>query len=247
MRGMRSVSLMFLLLVILATCGCIDENDDYAYLQDSSQIASSHDYSQIRQQFSHDEIMYFKEIALGAEYGSASKPMVTRWPDKTVLISVNGNLDENSRTCLNAVIKDFNNLSMTTQLQITEENRGDIIIDFAPDADFSRLEPHYVPVNRGFFWKWYSDCRITRAHILISTAGDLTPAQRCHLIREELTQSLGLSQDSLRYADSMFYAGWTDTPRYSAMDEKIIRMLYSSGVPVCAQSEEIDSYFRQVP
>lgn len=243
---MRFFCLMLLLVIVLVTCGCIDETDDYTYLQDSSTFTPAQDNRLQIHKYSTTDIAYFKEIALGAEYGSAAKPVVTRWPDKTVLISVNGNNDENSRTCLNTVIMEFNNLSTTTQLQIIEDSQGDIVIDFAPDADFSRLEPNYVPVNRGFFWKWYSNCRITRAHILISTAGDLTPAQRCHLIREELTQSLGFSQDSLRYPDSMFYGGWTDTTRYSTMDENIIRMLYSSGVPFCAQSGDIDSYFKKI-
>jgi hypothetical protein len=243
---MRFFCLILLLVIVLVTCGCIDETDDYTPLQDPSTFTASEDNLPQNHEYSTADIIYFKEIALGAEYGSAAKPVVTRWPDKTVLIRVNGNIDENSRTCLNAVIMDFNNLSTTTQLQILEKDRGDIVIDFAPDADFSRLEPNYVPVNRGFFWKWYSNCRITRAHILISTAGDLTHSQRCHLIREELTQSLGLSQDSLRYPDSMFYGGWTDTTRYSIMDETIIRMLYNSGVPFCAQPEEIDSYFKKM-
>ena len=61
--------------------------------------------------------------------------------------------------------------------------------------------------------------------VLISTTG-LTADERAHLIREELTQSLGLLADSARYEDSIFYQEWTTTNRYSPLDRAVIEMLY---------------------
>ena len=47
-----------------------------------------------------------------------------------------------------------------------------------------------------------------------------------HLLREELTQSLGFFNDSWLYPESIFYQGWTDVTEYSEMDKEIIKMLY---------------------
>lgn len=48
------------------------------------------------------------------------------------------------------------------------------------------------------------------------------------MIREELTQSLGLFQDSWRYPDSIFYQGWSDITAYSDLDRTTIGLLYDS-------------------
>ena len=47
-----------------------------------------------------------------------------------------------------------------------------------------------------------------------------------HLLREELTQSLGLAKDSNRYPDSIFQASWTTTTEYSDIDKDLVRLLY---------------------
>jgi len=47
-----------------------------------------------------------------------------------------------------------------------------------------------------------------------------------HLLREELTQSLWLCNDSWKYPESIFYQGWTTTTEYSEMDKKLIAMLF---------------------
>tara|TARA_Y100001938_G_scaffold146032_1_gene223996 strand:+ start:1094 stop:1936 length:843 start_codon:yes stop_codon:yes gene_type:complete len=57
----------------------------------------------------------------------------------------------------------------------------------------------------------------------------LTADQRKSLIREELTQALGMGKDSASYSTSIFYEdtgepGWNTS--YSELDKKIIKMLY---------------------
>ena len=48
-----------------------------------------------------------------------------------------------------------------------------------------------------------------------------------HLLREELTQSLGLCNDSYDYPESIFYQGWTETTEYAEIDKELIQMLYN--------------------
>ena len=51
------------------------------------------------------------------------------------------------------------------------------------------------------------------------------PGQK-HLLREELTQSLGLGNDSPQYIESIFQSAWTTTTSYSMLDKDVIRLLY---------------------
>jgi hypothetical protein len=192
--------------------------------------------------FSPEAVRYFSEVALGAEYG-ASEPQVFRWNKKDVAIRVHGSPDDASRSCLNTIVTDFNRLSTSSQLQVAGQGEGDIDLYFSPESEFPRIEPNYVPGNWGFFWYWNKGgCEIYRARILISTDHG-NPQERCHLIREELTQSLGLARDSDRYPDSIFYGQWTDTNSYSGLDQDLIRMLYSTDLPSCSTEADVRRHF----
>jgi hypothetical protein len=49
-----------------------------------------------------------------------------------------------------------------------------------------------------------------------------------HLLREELTQALGLFNDSYKYDNSIFQQSWTTTTDYAPIDVKLIEMLYNN-------------------
>jgi hypothetical protein len=174
------------------------------------------------QSYTTEQINYFMEVAMGAEFGSGN-PTIRKWIGP-VRVKVNGNPSAQDMQTLQAVLADLNRLTQGITIQLVQSNPN-IEMHFAPEAQFASIEANYRPRNMGFFWTWWDGGRINRAKILISTTG-VTQQERSHLIREELTQSLGLMRDSSRYSDSIFYQGWTSVTRYSAMDEAIISMLY---------------------
>jgi hypothetical protein len=63
----------------------------------------------------------------------------------------------------------------------------------------------------------------TKIFILSSITG----VKRKHVILEEITQSLGLANDSMRYPDSIFYEGESYITSLSKMDKEVIKMLYA--------------------
>jgi hypothetical protein len=137
---------------------------------------------------------------------------------------------------LQSVIDELNTLVSGIQLQIVSVAEGqnphvpgnspNLEIYFVPESKFSQYEPNYQPLNYGFFWDWWNDDKVIQTgKIMISTVG-ITQQERSHLIREELTQSLGLMADSEQYSDSIFYQEWTDTTQYAAIDKVLIEMLY---------------------
>ena len=48
-----------------------------------------------------------------------------------------------------------------------------------------------------------------------------------HILREELTQSIGLLNDSMKYPNSIFYHGWTFPTEYTELDKEVIKMHYN--------------------
>lgn len=104
-----------------------------------------------------------------------------------------------------------------------------IDIHFVPESRFSEIEENYQPLNHGFFWAyWTPSGRIRHADILISS--DIAQRFRNHFIREELTQSLGLMNDSPRFPDSIFFSGPGTNDYYLPLDQQIIAMLYQEEI-----------------
>jgi len=166
---------------------------------------------------------YFREIAGAAEFGEDGG-VLHRWGED-LRIAVYGSPTPEDRAALNAVIEDLNELLSAVEVVVVEAEPN-VEMHFVPVDEFDELEPNYVPGNFGYVYVWWDGSgSIYSARILISTIG-VTQEERAHLIREELTQGLGLLNDSWLYPDSIFHQGWTDTREYSAIDQQVIEMLY---------------------
>jgi hypothetical protein len=181
------------------------------------------------------EIDYLTTIAFGVEYGE-SEAQVKKWTEN-LRIKVSGTPTDEDKQTLKKVVTELNSLQEQITLELVDE-RPNVEMFFVPEAEFAGIEPNYEPTNYGFFWvNWNSAGEIYKARILIST-DQVTQQERSHLIREELTQSLGLMRDSIKYPDSIFYARWTEVTEYSELDKAIIKMLYSDEIePNMTQSE----------
>lgn len=185
--------------------------------------------------YTEEEREYFEEIAFGSEVGVSSR-VIRKWT-KDLRIDVHGSPTSEDEATLNAVVSEINQLIEPVQLVISSEE-SNVDLYFIPLDEFEIVEPNYVPGNLGFFYpNWNSLCEILHANVLISTE-EVTQTERSHLIREELTQSLGLMRDSHRYPESIFYQEWTDVTSYAEIDKTVIEMLYRFEVQTCMNKEE---------
>ena len=175
-----------------------------------------------------EQIEYFGEVAFGTETGDAT-PILRKWAAGP-RIKVLGNPTYQDRAALQRVVGDLNELAPSLGLQIVEEGHT-VEIHFVPAEDFGQVEPNYEPGNLGYFWVWWNrQQEITSARVLISTDG-VSQSERSHLLREELTQVLGLMRDSWSYPQSIFYQGWTDTGEFADIDRALVEMLYRTDLP----------------
>ena len=223
-------SLVFVFFLV-STCCLYIENEKPAPIQTEN--------SQSR--YTDKEIGYFTEIALGTEYGNNTQ-VIRKW-DSDIRIKINGNPNEKDLQSLNQVISDINEIigdKINVSIVSTNQN---IDINFVPLTDFSICNA--VSGNYGYFnCKWRNDV-IYECDICIATDETLLQEERSHMIREEITQSLGLMKDSLKYRDSIFYEGWTQTQRYSEIDRKMIEILYSDDIRPGMRKEEVEFILRK--
>ena len=127
-------------------------------------------------------------------------------------------------------------------LNLTDE-AANLDLYFSPESAFLAIEPSYVPVNLGFFRVWFDENgAIHRGRVLIASEGT-TQTERSHLIREEITQSLGIFKDSWQYPDSIFYEGWSTTSEFGPLDVPAIRSLYSSLLVPGMTRNQVQSVF----
>ena len=126
------------------------------------------------------------------------------------------------------MVAELNQLSSRPRILILTEDsaRINVEVHFVPASSFSGILSQYVPGNRGFFWiMWNGRNEIVSATVLIDNSTAISQSFRNHLIREEITQILGLGRDSPRFPGSIFFDQGLPAPtEYLDIDRTIIRI-----------------------
>lgn len=187
---------------------------------------------------------YFMEVAMSSEWGD-SGGVVRKWTGP-VRVGVLGNPTQDDMQTLRQVIGELNELITDEQVTISLDDRNpNVVMRFIPEAQFRSVEPNYRPRNLGFFWLQWNNRGLSNARILISTTG-VNQRERSHLIREELTQVMGLMSDSYTHADSIFYQRWTDVNAYAPIDRDVIRLLYQPSITYGMSRREVAAEIAQL-
>ena len=172
--------------------------------------------------YTADEIDYFSDIAFGAEFGS-STPFLRRWTPPGPTIRINGSPTTQDLDVLDAVLGEINDLT-GLDIQIVTD---DPIVEmhFVPVASFQSVLPEAPPGNIGLVWLWWNGAdQLVQSVVLVASDRDLD--RRTHIIREEVTQMLGLLQDSFDYPESIFFQGFSLVDEYLPIDRAVIEILY---------------------
>ncbi|TFB14266.1 DUF2927 domain-containing protein [Filobacillus milosensis] len=191
--------------------------------------------------YSQEAFEYFKEIAFGAEYGGS--PYITKWLDD-INIEIIGNPTQKDIETIQKVIDELEQLTPLT-INIVE-NKANINMYFVPQGDFRKYIPGAVLGNWAYF-RYYKGERgqINQAKIAIGTFGS-DQENRNHHIREEMTQVLGLGNDSTKYKNSIFYETEAEVNNqdFSKLDKKVIEILYRPDVKVGMTEKEVTDLFK---
>ena len=187
-----------------------------------------------------ETINYFFEIAFGAEYDCEGEcaSVIHKW-NNDLRIKVSGEPTPEDLETLQQVIVELNDLLTAISFEIVDSQEN-VEIFFIPISEFESIDPDYLPENWGQFQVWISNNVIWKARILIASIG-LSQIERSHLIREELTQSLGLMIDSYSYPQSVFQQAWTETVQYAPIDKALIKLLYDPRLDAGMSRFEIEN------
>lgn len=190
--------------------------------------------------FSQNVLEYYKEIACKSEYSTnndTSSFIPKKWKSD-VKIYIKGIYDSVVISELYKVVSELNELIETIEIKIVEtESDANLIAFIGWGFDYDKFEPNakrFTGTNWGLAciytgtdddWthgSFYVDVVRCNDH-LVAMATQI----KKHILREELTQSLGLLNDSMKYPNSIFYQGWSITNKFSELDKNVIRMHYN--------------------
>ena len=194
-------------------------------------------------------ISYFKEIALGFEFGSSSQ--ITRKWCSDLKVFIGGETNSILLEELDNIISEISSLSTDNfNMEIVSDSSlSNYYIFFGKGDNYAKIFPSassYVNNNWGLFFIWYnsSNC-LNRGQMYVDTdRADFIQAK--HLLREEFTQSLGLARDSDKYINSIFQSSWTTTTSFSQIDKDLIRLLYHPEMQTGLNESEVDVLLRNV-
>ena len=111
---------------------------------------------------------------------------------------------------------------------VKNAKRANSFIYFGSIEENNRNSKSGVKLDGKYFGHFHIQTHqqeIQRAYIFINTK-DSPQVRQKHVIREEITQSLGFLNDTYDYPESIFYQGYSENNFFSEMDKTIIKLLY---------------------
>ena len=189
---------------------------------------------------------YFMEIAFGNEF-SGGYNNIRKWDiDIKVFLPATqyGYLNDE----LARIIEELNLILTDIQIErVLDQNEANYIIYFGDkDTYVNTYEPNAVGLvenNWGLFYiYWDSNWSIYRGSMYVDVIRTLDLDCQKHLLREELTQSLGLMNDTYDYPGSIFYQQWTCGTQYAEIDMDLVKLLYDPNITPGMSKQEVIDY-----
>lgn len=199
---------------------------------------------------SNERLMdWTEEVLLSREF--SEKTGVIKW-GKSPHISIFGG-DAKQERIVKKVVSHINetlNETPIKQIVISSPDQisADIHVHFIPLDEMPSVAKDngfsYTEGNWGFFWVYAprSTYEIERAVVLVAS-DKLKGKILRHIVLEEITQSLGLMNDSSIVDKSIFLQDWDDRQYLSSQDKKLIKFLYNHVEPG-ADRQELEIAFR---
>jgi hypothetical protein len=132
---------------------------------------------------------------------------------------------------------------------LNDSSQSNYFIFFGTGTDYAQLYSSQVDLvtsNLGLFSVfWNNQNQLTSGHMYVDIARTNLTEQK-HLLREELTQSLGLARDSQKYSESIFQSDWTTTTEYALIDRDLIRLLYHPDMSIGLNETQVEVVLKEI-
>ena len=194
--------------------------------------------------YNESVVDYFKEVALGFEFGNESK--ITRRWEGNMKLFIGGKPTPALLAETNRIVSEINDLASNEfNVEVVSDSlQSNFYIFFGSGNSYAAIFPaqsSFVASNWGLFSVSYPSSNVLfKGHMYVDIYRANLIEQK-HLLREELTQSLGLARDSDLYPESIFQQSFsTKTTDYAPIDKDLIRLLYHPKMKVGLDRDQVD-------
>ncbi len=203
--------------------------------------------NRLKHGLSTKEIDLFLQIILKAEFLNQEEG-VKKW-EKDLLVFLKNPEKESLVNEFEEIIREINSLSASISVKrVFEESEANYIIFFSSQETFANFEPSAAPYlegNLGFFTLNYNNQSvITRGCMYVDVERIKELQCQKHILREELTQSLGILNDHNDEEESIFYSEWTCSTEYSQLDRKLIRIFLDPNLKAGMNRDELKDFLK---
>ena len=171
---------------------------------------------------------YFNQILRYSESRPNTEGPIYKW-NKDIYVHLYGNYSSPNKKEVMKVIKELNRLIAPRRIHLVKNpNRANSFIYFGSISENNKNSKSGLRLNGQYYGHFNilaHKQEIQRAYIFINTHDSSRKRQK-HVIREEITQSLGFLNDTYDYPESIFYQGYSESITFSEVDKRIIKLLY---------------------
>lgn len=192
-----------------------------------------------------DVILYFNEVAFGAEIINSGDPYKLQKWNEPIYYFVNGDFTEEDL----ATLSKFNNWLNTIEgfpgiYETKDFVKTNLNIYFCDKETMLAIMGPEVNNFDGAVTFWYTDDIINRATICYRT--DLDQYLRNSVIIEEIYNGLGLIQDTSLREDSIIYSEFSEPQELTKIDELLLKILYSEEIKTGMSAQECEEVIRKL-
>jgi len=174
---------------------------------------------------------YFNEVAYGSdELSGPQTQKITKW-EKDIIMYIEGYYTTQDIINIKNIVAELNGIQNRVKITITKtKSAANSIVYF---GDFKTFDKKYLNNTAGDiscngYCGIFGPVNSTIIEsVKIFIRSQCSTGDRKHAIIEEITQSLGLANDSWKYPESIFYEGYSTTQQLSKLDRELIKMLYN--------------------
>jgi hypothetical protein len=155
--------------------------------------------------------------------------------DKSRITLSTDSASDNDIALIEKTARDFNDASPTVKLSenVKESGTGDILIKFLPGDGIADIKISEAPSSTTL-WETLTPkelylgsvlaAKIQRGTIYINA--NLKDDARRHVLVRSIMYEMGLTGETTKFTDSVFYAGENTNVDLSPLDKKVVAMLY---------------------
>lgn len=195
-------------------------------------------------------VSYFKEVALGFEFGNESK--ITRRWEANLKLFIGGKPTPALLAETNRIVNEINDLTAKEfQIDVVGDSlQSNFYLFFGSGDSYAAIFPSQsslVASNWGLFSISFNGSNeIVKGNMYVDIFRANLIEQK-HLLREELTQSLGLARDSRLYSESIFQQSFsTKTTEYAPIDRDLVRLLYHPKMKVGLDKDQVNRLLKEI-